>query len=64
LASDANLEVMVGTGNAYAFGTTFRPRNWNGSIQYSVQAIPEPSTLAAFLVAGMFGLLRARRRRK
>ncbi|WP_084180138.1 fibronectin type III domain-containing protein [Schleiferia thermophila] len=34
LASNAELDILEGVGNAYPFGATFQPRNFNGYIHY------------------------------
>jgi hypothetical protein len=64
VASDANLQIFQGTGNAGAFGGQFRPRIWNGSITYAV--VPEPASLAMVTVSGVlfFALGRRCRRRQ
>jgi len=33
--ADNNIEVSLGSGNAYPFGSIFTPRVWNGTIHYS-----------------------------
>lgn len=33
-SSDANLQILEGIGCVYPFGFAFRPRNWNGTVQY------------------------------
>jgi PEP-CTERM motif len=64
LASDANLTIKSGFGRSYAFSDTFSPRNYNGSITYSIGAgnVPEPASWA-LLIAG-FGLTGAVARRR
>ena len=65
VASDANLSILSGFGRSYAFGSSFSPRNLNGSIVYSVGAVsgvPEPENWA-MLIAG-FGLVGAVSRRR
>lgn len=60
-ASDANLEFFEGVGTGAAFGTqTFRPRVWNGTIEYSV-VVPEPTT-ALLMGLGLVGLASIGRR--
>jgi hypothetical protein len=54
-ASNADLLIREGAGIEYAFGTTYTPRIWNGTIYYeqSTQptAVPEPSGLALLGIA-------------
>ncbi|MEM7453380.1 MAG: PEP-CTERM sorting domain-containing protein [Planctomycetota bacterium] len=59
LAADSNIQILEGTGNVYQFGTQFRPRNWNGTLTYSV--IPEPAALSVLGLAGL-GLVARRRK--
>jgi hypothetical protein len=59
-ASNADLQIFQGTGNAGFFGQQFRPRIWNGSIIYSV--VPEPAT-TLFVTLGLAGITLMRRRR-
>ena len=62
--SDGFLQLDLGIGRGAGFASAiFTPRIWNGSIYYSVAAIPEPSTLAIF-GAGVGLVLIARRRRR
>ncbi len=62
LVADANVQILQGTGNAFPFGQQYRPRNWNGSIQYSAN-IPEPVNLGLILMmASTFALIQRRRR--
>ena len=35
-ASDSNLQIIVGRGATYPFGTTYTPRLWNGTVHYSL----------------------------
>ncbi len=58
VASDANLQIFEGTGNAGAFGIQFRPRVWNGSIVYTV--VPEPGSTLLVMIG--FAWWTARRR--
>jgi hypothetical protein len=65
VASDANLSILSGFGRSYAFDSSFSPRNFNGSIVYSVgpvSGVPEPENWA-MLIAG-FGLVGAVSRRR
>ena len=41
-ASDANLQMFEGAGKGYPFGSTFQPRNFNGNIVYSMDAVLTP----------------------
>jgi hypothetical protein len=50
-ASDNNLQILEGTGNAYPFGVAFRPRIWNGDFHYQVNPVPEPGLGGLFLLA-------------
>jgi len=47
-ASDANIRIKEGTGKAWAFGTSFTPRVFNGNVHYSVSSCtpPTPSNTA------------------
>lgn len=36
LASDANMELLEGTGKGYPFNTNYTPREFNGSVNYSL----------------------------
>lgn len=64
VASDANLSILSGFGRGSNFGTDFSPRNFNGSITYTLGtgAVPEPASWA-LLIAG-FGLTGAVARRR
>jgi hypothetical protein len=66
--SNADLSLTFGSATNVAFsGAVFTPRVWNGTIEYSTTAVPEPSSLALFgigaCIAG-FGAARRRRREK
>lgn len=57
LASDANLEILEGTGVAYPTGgSTFAPRNFNGNVHYSTGgggfSCSAPNSLTTPLMAG------------
>jgi len=63
LASDENLTVFGGVGRSYAFGNTFTPRDFVGSLTYAPALVPLPAALP-LLLAGLGGLgLMSRRRR-
>ena len=38
--SNADLQLSLGVGKAYAFGATFSPRSWDGTIHYLVDKGP------------------------
>lgn len=60
--SNADLTLNLGAaGNIPFSGTPFRPRIWNGSLYYTVNAIPEPATMT-LVGLGALALLRRRRR--
>ncbi|WP_035758348.1 HYR domain-containing protein, partial [Hugenholtzia roseola] len=48
--SDANLTITTGVGKSYPFGSTFSPRTWNGTINYSVAV---PNTVVVSQTAGL-----------
>ena len=45
-ASDANIQVLVGSGKGSNFGSTFTPRTWNGTVCYT----PGSGIFASFTV--------------
>ena len=63
-SSNADVTIFQGTGNSYAFGTTFQPRIWNGTIDYEVipAAVPEPAR-AGLLLLGFLAASTARKRK-
>ena len=40
LVSDASIQILQGTGNAYPFTSVFMPRNWNGIVCYTSGGTP------------------------
>ncbi len=63
LATDGDLTIFGGVGRSYAFGLTFTPRNFVGSLDYSIAAVPLPAGLP-LLLAGLGGLGLVQRRRR
>ena len=59
-ASNADLEILEGIGTGAPFTSNFRPRVWNGTIEYSVN-VPEPSS-AILMGIGLIGLASVRRK--
>jgi hypothetical protein len=69
LATDGNLSIYQGSdldvitsSNLFA-GLVFEPRNFNGSINYTIITTPEPTSLLALLIAGGAGLLVCKRQK-
>ena len=63
-ASNTDLTIFEGAGKAYAFGNTFEPRVWNGTINYTATSqIPVPAALPLSM-AGLGALALMRRFRR
>jgi hypothetical protein len=62
LATDGELTIFGGVGRSYAFGTTFTPRDFVGSLDYSVAAVPLP--VGGLLLLSALGGIAAFKRRK
>ena len=75
LASNSNVEIFEGTGNAVNFGEQFRPRAFNGSIEFepialqttslppgATNAVPEPGALLA--IAALWTAVSTTRRKR
>lgn len=62
-ASNADIEILEGIGNAVNFGNQFRTRVWNGNIVYETVSIPEPTTLLPLCLLSMFVTCVRRKRR-
>ena len=61
----ASLEILEGIGVEYAFGTTYGPRAWNGTVYYETATSVVPVPAAAWLFAsGLIGLAGIARRKK
>lgn len=61
-AANADLSILTGIGKSYAFGSTFTPRAFNGSLTYTGGTVPEPASWA--LMIGGFGMVGASMRRR
>lgn len=56
-AANSDLELLEGIGIEYAFGTTYSPRGWNGTVYYEMSASEVPVPAAVWLFAsGLIGL--------
>ena len=63
-SANADLQILEGVGISYAFGITFAPRVWSGTIYYNkASQVPEPGTLA-LLGLGLAGMGMTRRKKK
>lgn len=62
-ASNSDLQILEGIGIEYAFGNTYSPRGWNGSIYYQTEmsAVPVPAAVWLF-ASGLMGLVGVARR--
>jgi hypothetical protein len=62
-AANSDLQLLEGIGIEYAFGTTYSPRGWNGTVYYDVapSAVPVPAAMWLF-VSGLVGLAGVARR--
>ncbi len=61
--SNADLTFNGGTGNYGFFDNTLADRNWSGTINYSLSAVPEGSELSLMLAGvGLLGFAARRRR--
>ena len=63
LATDGNLTIFGGVGRSYAFGDTFSPRDFVGSLDYSVASVPLPAG-GLLLLTSMGGFAAFKRRKK
>lgn len=63
-ASNADLSILVGVGTEYLFGDNISPRIWNGTIEYTVSAVPEAETYLMLLAGlGLAGYAARRKQR-
>jgi hypothetical protein len=64
-AANSDLQLLEGIGVEYAFGTTYSPRGWNGTIYYETEmsAVPVPAAVWLF-VSGVIGLAGVARRQQ
>jgi hypothetical protein len=64
--ANTDLTVTTGIGEGGLFGSlgVFASRTWNGTLQYTVNPVPEPSSLVMCGLAGVVGLVVTRFRRK
>ena len=61
--SNDDLTFNGGTGNYGFFDNTLADRNWSGTINYSLSAVPEPAELSLMLAGlGLLGVAARRRR--
>ena len=62
-AANDDLQVLEGIGLEYAFGNSYSPRGWNGTIYYDVEtsAVPIPAAVWLFF-SGLIGLAGVARR--
>lgn len=64
-AANSDLQLLEGIGIEYAFGTTYSPRAWNGTIYYEVSTSEVPVPAAVWLFAsGLIGLATVARRQQ
>lgn len=62
LATDGALTIFGGVGRSYPFGVTFTPRDFVGSLDYSIAAVPLPA--GGLLILSALGGIAALKRRK
>lgn len=64
-AANSDLQLLEGIGIEYAFGTTYSPRGWNGTVYYEMSASEVPVPAAMWLFAsGIIGLTGVARRQR